>query len=299
MLNKKVLLVLFSIAALGSTASAGALKPDSSNPRFTLWQLPSQGSTQMQSYVIQSAGGKVVVIDGGMTADGAYLRTFLKERGGRVDAWFITHPHQDHINALSWILIHPADLQIDRIYASLPTVEWVEQYAAGSTNTLNGFHAALKGAGRGYTELHQGDVFDLDEIHIEVLSVKDPSLTLNALNNSSVVMHVSDPVKSVLFTGDIGVRAGNKILATIDPRKLKADYVQMAHHGQDCAGKNFYEAVAPDYCLWPTPLWLWDNNNGGGYDSGSWSTLETRKWMEELNVKSNYVSGVSGLIEVR
>ena len=71
--------------------------------------------------------------------------------------------------------------------------------------------------------------------------------------------------------------------------RLKADIVQMAHHGQNGVDKKVYMAVAPRICLWPTPQWLWDNDNGDGYDSGAWRTLETRQWIEELGVERNYV----------
>jgi len=252
----------------------------------------------MQSYVVQSEAGRVIVIDGGMACDGDYLKRFIADRGNHVDSWFITHPHEDHIDALTWILSNPGDLEIDSIYASFPSVEWIQQHEKGTTHSLTNFIAALENAGRSYIDVEQGAIFDIDEIHIEILSVENPGITLNAVNNSSLVMRFSDPAKSILFTGDIGVRAGDKILKTVDPRKLKADYVQMAHHGQGCAGKNFYEVVQPEYCLWPTPLWLWNNDSGGGYDSGPWGTLETRKWMDELNVKKHYVSAF-GLVEIK
>ena len=290
---------ILTMALVATLFGATISSPAKEIPRFTLWQLPSQGPTQMMSYVIQSTSGKVLVVDGGMTCDGDYLRGFLEERGGRVDGWFITHPHQDHVDALTWILSNPCDLEIDQIYLSFPTLEWVEQHEDGAATTLKSFYTAMEGARKIHTELNPGDTFDFDEIHIEIIGVKNTNITRNAINNSSLVMRCSDSTKSVLFTGDIGVRAGDRILETTNHQKLKSVYVQMAHHGQGCAGKNFYEAVDPDYCLWPTPLWLWDNNNGGGKGSGPWGTLETRKWMEELNVKSNYVSGISGLIEIK
>jgi len=270
------------------------------NPRFTLWQLPSQGTQQMMSYVMESEGGKVVVIDGGRVLDGNYLKNFLASHGNHVDAWFITHTHSDHVGALSWVLHNPADLVIDNIYASFPPADWMEDfYDADAMDSFETFTNALAVAGKSYTGVGSGDVFDIDEIHIEILSVENTNITDNAVNNSSMMMRVSDPAKSVLFAGDLGDLAGDYLLGVVDHQKLKADYVQMAHHGQAGVGENFYQVVQPDYCLWPTPLWLWNNDNGGGYDSGPWTTLETRQWMDDLNVKSNYVSGISGIIEIR
>lgn len=72
--------------------------------------------------------------------------------------------------------------------------------------------------------------------------------------------------------------------------ELDSDYVQMAHHGQNGVTYEFYQAVSPKYCLWPTPEWLWNNDNGGGYNSGPWKTLETREWIEKLDVEENYIA---------
>ncbi|MBR2950719.1 MAG: hypothetical protein IKC46_12815 [Lachnospiraceae bacterium] len=70
--------------------------------------------------------------------------------------------------------------------------------------------------------------------------------------------------------------------------ELNADIVQMAHHGEGGAEKEVYEEIRPHICIWPTPSWLWDNNlNGQGIGSGPWSTLETRKWMQELGVETH------------
>jgi len=64
----------------------------------------------------------------------------------------------------------------------------------------------------------------------------------------------------------------------------------MSHHGQHGVYESFYQAVQPEYCLWPTPCWLWNNDNGGGPGSGKWLTPEVRAWIEKLKVKKNFVA---------
>jgi len=260
---------------------------------FTLWQLPSQSSLQMESYVIITKNRKVIVIDGGNACDGPYLKKFLALNGNHVDYWFLSHPHRDHLDALTWILSNQDKLKIDKIFASFPPLEWIQKYEKGSAHTLEEFTSAMENAKRNYIKLKPGDIFDIDGIKVEILSDVNLDITVNAINNSSIIMKFSDFTKSVLFLNDLGVRAGNKQLKLIPHSKLKSDYVQMAHHGQGGVDKKFYEIVKPEYCLWPTPGWLWDNDNGNGKGSGKWLTLKTREWMEELNVKSNYVSGLS------
>ncbi|RLD11812.1 MAG: hypothetical protein DRI44_02730 [Chlamydiae bacterium] len=260
---------------------------------FALWQLPSQSPSQMESYVIKSVNGKIIVIDGGMTCDGAYLKKFLEELGGGVDMWILTHAHCDHIDALAWILSNQGSLEIKEIYASFPPLDWVQKYENHEAFSLENFEIVMKKIGRNYIKTNTGDSFIIDSINIEVLSDINLEITENAINNSSIVLKVSDNTKSFLFLNDLGDIAGDKLLKNIDHEKLKADYVQMAHHGQNGVRKNFYEIIQPKYCLWPTPLWLWNNDVGNGKNSGPWQTLEVRDWMKELNVKENFVSGLS------
>src|SRR5688500_10355708 len=70
-------------------------------PGFTLWQLQTphvcgphdkqMACHQMNSYVIRTGvQNKVIVIDGGMTADAAPLTAFLQTLGNHVDMWFVS-----------------------------------------------------------------------------------------------------------------------------------------------------------------------------------------------------------------
>ena len=92
-----------------------------------------------------------------------------------------------------------------------------------------------------------------------------------------------------LVLGDTGINSSKKLLET-QKDKLKSDIVQMAHHGQQGATEELYKEINPRVCMWPTPTWLWNNDAGEGYNTGPWKTVETREWMEKLNVKENYVA---------
>ena len=86
------------------------------NDTFTLWQLPSQVNTIGNSYVIQTVNGKLIVMDGGSHQETDYLRGFISALGAEVEAWFISHPHDDHFWALINILKEPGDIKINNIY---------------------------------------------------------------------------------------------------------------------------------------------------------------------------------------
>ncbi len=279
-------LTLLSVSAVFANIERSA------KPTFTLWQLPEQTHSQMMSYVIRTTGGKVIVIDGGMPGDAPYLKGFLAALGNRVDHWIISHMHDDHFGALRAILAQPGDLKIGRIYSSTLDDEWTKQYGSeGEYKSWIEFKQALRNAGKRIIELRLGGRMNIDGVNFEVLGVANPEIHPNAINNSSLVLRVWDASKSILFLGDLGPEGGRKLLQSKYRDRLDCDYVQMAHHGQNGVELDVYQAASPRFCLWPTPRWLWDNNiNGQGKGTGPWRTLEVRAWMEQLQVKANYVS---------
>lgn len=242
------------------------------------------------SYVIRTVSGKLIVLDGGNKGDAAYLASFIKERGNAVEAWFISHVHDDHVDALCQILAAPNGMKIGAVYIDMPDLEWTRTNTSPEeTATLERLLAALNNAGLTVKKLELGADFAIDGIRIEVLGVCNPEITKNPVNNSSAVLRMSDAAKSVLFLGDLGVEGGEKLLKSQYAERLPSDYVQMAHHGQNGVGEPVYEKVNPSYCLWPAPQWLWDNDSGGGKGSGHWKTLEVRAWMDKLPIKKHYV----------
>ena len=283
-----LLTALFVLTAAAQPPGEGVRPPVPTT--FTLWQLPNQTHTQMMSYVVQTVHKKVIVIDGGTAGDAPFLLEFLNGLGGSIDAWIITHAHDDHFDALIEILKKPGTLKMGPLYGSLPDAAWVGQWGADSEKeSYTRFEQTLKDAGRKVEALSLGQNFEIDGIQLEVLGVRNPEITNNAINNSSLVLRLADGVKSVLFLGDLGLEGGEKLLKSPYASRLPSDYVQMAHHGQNGVNEAFYQQVKPAYCLWPTPKWLWDNDNGGGTGSGHWHTLEVRAWMDKMPIKKHYV----------
>jgi beta-lactamase superfamily II metal-dependent hydrolase len=300
MMNCQLLLTLMLGASLITACAKDPLQGAGTNTRFTLWQLPNQTHSQMLSYVLRTPGGKLVVIDGGVSGDAGYLKGFLAALGNDVEAWFITHAHDDHLGALTAMLGKPDAPRIHTLYGSLPTLDWVRRYGAGKGDVepYDAFLKELAKANLPVTELKLGDDFKIDRVRFEVLGVHNPEITNNAINNSSLVLRVSDRSKSILFTADLGVEGGCKLLASKFAKRLHADYVQMAHHGQQGVNEEFYRTVRPAYCLWTTPRWLWENDSGGGRGSGPWKTLIVRGWMEQLNIKQHFLMA-DGLCVIR
>ncbi len=257
----------------------------------TLWQLDSQTPYQMNSYVLKTPNDKIIVIDGGYKQDAPYLKGFLAALGNKVNLWIVTHPHPDHINALTEILKKPDGLIIEEICGSFPSEDWVVKAIGKESEDLRNFNKALAASEVKYVDLKLGDILHVDKIKMEILGVKNPEITgENAINNSSLVLKMYFKTTTILFLADLGYEGGEKLLNSEYASQLPSGYVQMAHHGQQGVGEDFYKKVDPEYCLWPTPDWLWDNNiKNQGKGSGPWKTLEVRAWMEKLHVKKNYI----------
>ena len=73
------------------------------NEKWLLKQYSDQTGSQAMFYTLRSPTGFFVVIDGGTTGNSTYVRQIINENGGKVDVWFLTHPHPDHIGAFNEI----------------------------------------------------------------------------------------------------------------------------------------------------------------------------------------------------
>ena len=253
---------------------------------FSLTQMTSATNKIGNSYVLVTGNGKVIVMDGGLPTDEVRLRTKLRSVGNHVDAWFISHPHGDHVGALIPILENREGITIGTIYHSRLNAALLAQETSARNSFATPFYNAL--ARQTETKVvdvqETGQIYTIDGVKIKVLGIANIDIYDNAFNNSSMILKVWDDTKSVLFLGDAGVECGKKVLAAY-PKDLDCDYIQMAHHGQQGCDETFYKTVNFRACLWPTPSWLW-----AATESSSYKTWETRRWVAEKGVTENHVA---------
>lgn len=251
-----------------------------------LTMLSNQTDSQMLSVLIETNNGNLIMVDGGTAGDADYLADTLRAKGGHVDAWLITHPHSDHIGALYELLTNPDfAITIDDVYYSFPPLFWYQEYEpkrAGMVSDIMDAFSLLP------TESLHGDIYAgqeiwVDNVKITVMNEAYRSSS-NSINNSSVTYMLEINGKKALFLGDMGFEAGNRLVKNHRAAELKCDIVQMAHHGQYGVSYKVYDILQPEICLWSAPQWLWDNDSGEGAGSGTWKTLETRRWMAVLGV---------------
>lgn len=282
------------VAAIGETAATGVPEVLAIEEDYLggaeLHLLACANGAQNLSCVIRTRGGSVIVVDGGRDIDAEHLTEVIQSMGGRVAAWLITHPHSDHIGALTELLnTEPGPIAIDQIYYSfLENSVYETGENQGRMEDLTSLQEAFQKLEERilHPPVKKGDTFQVDEARITVMN--EPfACQENTFNNSSVAYRLEINDKRILFLGDMGWQAGENLLKVCTPEELKADVVQMAHHGQAGVEKDVYEVISPEICLWPTPQWLWDNELDGVAGAGPYHTLTVRRWMEELGVEKN------------
>ncbi|MBP1588005.1 MAG: MBL fold metallo-hydrolase [Clostridia bacterium] len=257
-------------------------------------QLRNFTPIQMMGFIIITDGGKVIVIDGGNKGDAdGFLETLAGAAGGacHIDAWFMTHPHDDHYGVFKELTeraLRGAQIpSCDGFYFCRQdnSLGEHEKHFAGQIVEFNEAVARTKYP---LIELKRGDCFSFDTVRFEVLRVANPEIHENAFNNSSCVFRLTEdrgakPPFVTIFLGDLGIEGGRELLAAYPEGSLRADALQLAHHGQNGVSREVYEAIAPRIALYCTPDWLWYNTiDPQKPGEGPWQTLEVRRWLEEI-----------------
>lgn len=254
--------------------------------------------SQMNSLIIETPSGEIVVFDGGWRQEWPHLLEKLRKITGKqkpvVAGWFLTHPHGDHIGCFVEIAEqHFEEIQIQKVYYNFPSVQFIQNHITegdreDEIRLLMDFYRILPKIAPIVVIVTEGDRYEIGGAVFDVLYSTNPAYTENVVNNTSLVVRATLGTKTVLFLGDLGVGPGDQILKKYG-EKLKSDYCQMAHHGQSGVSREVYEKIAPEACIWCTPTWLWNNDIGEGFNTGPFQTVVTRKWMEALGVTKHYV----------
>lgn len=282
-----------------------------------LYQLAPEQNSLMQSYVIKTAKNKLIVIDGGIDGEGLhanpYLPSALRSIAGvdegeyfEVEAWFLTHAHEDHFYELAKMLKEynsESNYKINHFYFDFPDVylsKLIGELQAGldnyaSINNIevkkNSFYDDLNGSVVNTNSIENGLKFEIDNVCIEVLQTWADSDGADTNSNSQVLRFWVDG-QSVLFLGDLGSAGEERLLSGKYKDDLKSDIVQMAHHGQRGASETAYKSIDAKVHLWPTPIWVWYNGDK------SYQIDEVREWLyDETFYDANATNIVACLYE--
>ena len=244
-----------------------------------VWTVTQYGPRDINSsfYTIYNPKQGLIVVDGGWTEDASYVQEVIHSLGNHVNAWIITHPHQDHAGAFIALQKKHSGIKTDAVY----TVEMASPedcQAVASWDSMDTYQDFLTLDLKNMTYLHTGDQLEVCGLQFDILSTFDEDvreLSGDYLNDGSMMFKVTGPEKTFLFCADVGKKMSKFLWKKYDSQ-LKADYVQMGHHGNGGLGKNFYTAVSPEKAFFDAPDWLMYD------DSGTYETPEKIELMESL-----------------
>ena len=278
------------------------------NEKTLLYQI-TETSKFMMSFVLVTKSDNVIVIDGGRKEDMPLLKEYVGNR--HIAAWILTHPHHDHISGFisEYKRNRLADFDVERVYYRFPPYNELK----GRTDVPDAAYLdrELEEMMPAFLEIEpslcdiahvvtQGESVTVDECRIDFIYAYHDGLFSNIMNDASLVFHITTPNKKVLFLGDLGPEGGD-MLYEESRHLLKADIVQMAHHGHMNVGMEVYAAASPEACLWCCPDWLYDEPEIPPYLADRerlrkmgrermYGTAVTRGWMDMLGVKTHYVT---------
>ena len=250
--------------------------------------MKEKGDINSCGYIVTTKNNQLIIVDGGRDIDAELVLEYIKKIGnGAVDYWFITHPHGDHVGAML-ALLENEDITIKNLCYSYNTLEWYEKNdKRGYESEKKAIEALENKKIKNKIETQKNQVIDIDNIKCEIIRTANPEITNSDNGNESSMVFKftsADSGKSIIFLGDTFTEASKELLE--NPVILKADAVQMAHHGQNGVTKEVYMAIKPKICFFNSPEWLYNNDNGGGYNSGKWQSIEVRSWVDELGADS-------------
>lgn len=264
-----------------------------------LYMLPVTGRLDwnLNSFIFRTKSGKLVVMDGGHGEERDYLLDTLRALSPdpdhiTVEAWFFTHLHVDHYGALREILRDESligQLEIKHFYHHLLPGEYYanecREKQAGAPEVVADLTSLPCRFGAVVHTVEDGDVITVDELCFHTLHT--PKLADGAemnTNDTSVVWRLDvEGGKSVLFLADAEFVCNRHLLA--HPEQLRADIVQVGHHGCGNVSRAVYAATGAAQYLWPVGHKFRYSDRGDGLGTHNTGVIQTRAYLDQLGVK--------------
>ncbi len=240
------------------TANYAVLEPFT--PTWIMTEFAMASGEQGIFYTVENVSdGTLFVIDGGDAANEQIVRDAINERGGVVDAWFITHYHQDHVDSFNAIYADPQGIEIKDVYVTPldPDVFYSVAQEWDDVDSFDTFMEITKDA-TNINYVHRDDVLTFDDMTITFFNAYDDVVLNGAIdipNNDSLVFKMATKERSALIMGDCHSDFMADYFIKTYGDKLQSDILQCGHHGNNSVPTEtgFYEVVNPDVAVFDTP----------------------------------------------
>ena len=198
------------------------------------------------SYMLETRNHQIIMIDGGSYEDSQQLEKILLEKGGIVEAWFVTLAHSQNFGALQKI-IQNNKVQINHIYVSFNHREWYQTYEPDRYAEIAEFFDLLYGENVASKVQDVPNRFEIlvDNLYVTTLHVKNPDFTGEYAGfNQSMVIKVNNTYKSMIFMGNIANEMAHHFKDN-NLDEIDCDAVQISNNGQQKVDFEIYQKMTP------------------------------------------------------
>lgn len=189
---------------------------------------------QADSILIQQ-GEQSMLVDAGNNDDGNLVKDYLQKQGIKNLEFLVgTHPHEDHIGGLDYVI---NAFKVGKLY--MPK-------ASSNTKTFTDVVNAAKNKGLSFTAPNPGESFKLGEATVTILSPNGSGY--EDLNNYSIVVKVAFGNTTFLLTGDAEDVSEKEIMAK--GFDVSSTVLKVGHHGSNSSTTaEFLSKVNPKYAV--------------------------------------------------
>ena len=237
------------------------------NKKVTLTMLSQGEDTDCGlGLILHLPNGKFIIFDGGFSLyDQLYKKLAdISPKGERIviAAWFVSHPHYDHQDAVTYFIKkHATSVDVESVFYNYAPTEVYKNTTAESNSsgleTVTGGLDNLLDVTFGRTtkiiKPHTGQIYNFGSVSAEILyTVEDvmPS-KLDYVNSSSLIVRFKIAGQTVLALAD-ATHTVSTILQNTYGSYLKSDIVQLAHHGIYPGYASLYGKINASVLLWPS-----------------------------------------------
>ncbi len=182
---------------------------------------------------IELGNGQTMLIDAGNNENAEEIVEYIENlQYSDIDYVVATHPHEDHIGGLSYVI---NSFDIGEIY--MPKVSYDSAIYTQLLETISSYGYTINSAKKGVC------ITENDEYKAEILSpIRDE---YDDMNHYSVIMKLTYKDTSYLFTGDAEV-VNEKDLSG----DISADVLKVGHHGSDTSSSEYFlDRVNPEIAV--------------------------------------------------
>lgn len=224
-------------------------------------------------FIVRLSDGRFIVVDGGFNRqrDADELYALLKNNTPEgmdtvIAAWFITHAHSDHHGnfATAFCAHYKNKVKVESVMFNPPENKLFtgtpnDTLATGTSSRITVMNA-IKAYKAHHIRSHVGDRYYIGDAIVDVLFSIDYQYPdqFAYYNTCSLVFSIELAGQRIMITGDASNDSFKRLVGMYG-EELKADIVQVAHHGYSTGVSSAastsvmtgYKYMSPSLVLWP------------------------------------------------